>query len=1078
MKDIIKSKNCLSYSPNKKFPLYIIISIIFALISCEEYNLTEYINKNSDVFLILSNDGYLHALDKGKKEYKWKTFFGNNLLPVNINSHKLLDDIYIYPINDKLFILKDKNMISFETFVKELINCNSMINDDTILEGKIDRWIYKIDLKNGNILDKKNKMKNYTYFRDNLKNETIIVKKVDYYLLKREKNKKENIMNISYSSINIELKKNKNSLFEGNDNNMNEIHKLLNDLNIQIDINKIITIHSYCYHRNELLLIYDKNIIDKNLQNFITNNNKKTIKQLNNYKDSSDEKHNDYKIDKYNDIITKINNNNILSNFIHFFISIIIIIIAVKFLPRIFIINVNNTNIFNENYNYNYSDDSSTNSTITSNSEENSIIPKGNNNDNNNSNNSYKEICYNVNTFSITSKPDIIKKSKEKKKLELIGNNSLLTTGNKNCTDLSLLNVPKYHSASKLYSYEEEERRNELFFPNKNVELEEKEEDDEEEIKNDFNIINHKSESNSDVLKKLLKNKCCCDKIRYLEEYMKLVNNKIINEIKEEDEDFILKVNFINEYKIPKNNITKKLLSNCNYLNIPNNKKNNNLLPDDNYGQINKDITHDSLIKEDIKENNNSSKMSNENVGGIWNIDDEDIDEDNDNKINIFEEKLNDGSINKKINNISHFSINSNNICEEKKSKISDRKEIIRKEVNVKSRLDKDFKNLEKIGEGGFGIVLKGIHRLDKGVCAIKIIKLSNINDRDNIINEATTMTSITSKHIVQYKTCWIDNVLGSASKFFNDDSESSSVNLSNSVIVKKNDKNKIDSNDIIIDDEEDEEEDDGNDNDLSLSNYKSNDILSIKNKNDNSQEIAKKSSKNISTKYCCNYRDDSHIGTKSIISNKYLNENMSEAGTLLDGKYFFILMEYCDGLTLEQYIHQNANKIIDRKKIYSFLSQILKSLVKIHSGGIIHRDIKPSNIFIKNDQLKIGDFGLATRYNNGGKLLKSKKIEGTPLYLSPEQMNYKTYNEKVDIYACGITLYEMCACFSTSMERYENIMNLKNNLIINEKVSKNFPEESILIKKMINDDYNERPSAKEILNSNLFVNLGKDLGF
>ena len=105
-------------------------------------------------------------------------------------------------------------------------------------------------------------------------------------------------------------------------------------------------------------------------------------------------------------------------------------------------------------------------------------------------------------------------------------------------------------------------------------------------------------------------------------------------------------------------------------------------------------------------------------------------------------------------------------------------------------------------------------------------------------------------------------------------------------------------------------------------------------------------------------------------------------------------------------------------------MSQILKSLVKIHSGGIIHRDIKPSNIFIKNNQLKIGDFGLATRNSNSSKLIKSKKIEGTPLYLSPEQTNFKVYNEKVDIYALGITLYEMCANFSTSMERYEDIMN------------------------------------------------------
>ena len=386
---------------------------------------------------------------------------------------------------------------------------------------------------------------------------------------------------------------------------------------------------------------------------------------------------------------------------------------------------------------------------------------------------------------------------------------------------------------------------------------------------------------------------------------------------------------------------------------------------------------------------------------------------------------------------------------------------------------------MEKIGEGGFGIVLKGIHRLDKGICAIKIIKLSNINDTESIINEAITMTNIESKHIVHYKTCWVDNLLGSASKFFNNyeeddkDSDSTSVNINK---IKKFNNNK---NEIIDDTDEESEEITENDDDSSLKiNKNSKNILNLKNKNDNSEEIVKKNKKIGLTKYYCNYRDDSKIMTKSIISNKYMNENILKSGLPTNEEYFFILMEYCDGLTLEKYIQQYSNKSIDRKIIYSFMSQILKSLVKIHSSGIIHRDIKPSNIFIKNQQLKIGDFGLATRCTNTDKLLKSKKIEGTPLYLTPEQMNFKPYNEKVDIYACGIILYEMCSCFSTSMERYEYIMNLKNNNIISEKVSKNYPEESLLIKSMIKKDYNERPSAKEILKSDLFVNLGKSLGF
>jgi serine/threonine protein kinase len=539
------------------------------------------------------------------------------------------------------------------------------------------------------------------------------------------------------------------------------------------------------------------------------------------------------------------------------------------------------------------------------------------------------------------------------------------------------------------------------------------------------------------------------------------------------------------------------------------NKNAKNLLPgrDESHDENEKenniiDISEEDITKKTTKENSDLSKISEGNGGGIWDDDDEEDIKSNNNsnnnhnhsKINVIVEKSkNSISNNEKVSISDNSSIHSKNLKRDKSiDKINKKISKIKNENVMKSRLDKDFKDLEKIGEGGFGIVLKGIHRLDKGLCAIKIIKLSSINDRESIINEAITMTSITSKHIVQYKTCWIDNLLGSASKFFNNNTESEepslNMNGSKSVIIKQNEELKKSNsnnniNNIIIDDEAESEDEEANeyedDNSLSLEKkVSSNSILNMKNKNDNSQEIVKKNAKNGQTKYYCNYRDDSQIMTKSIISNKYINESISESTNPMNGEYFFILMEYCDGLTLEKYIQQYANRSIERKMIYCFTSQILKSLVKIHSGGIIHRDIKPSNIFIKNDQLKIGDFGLATRYTNSSKLLKSKKLEGTPLYLSPEQTNFKTYNEKVDIYACGITLYEMCSCFSTTMERYEHIMNLRNNNIISEKVIKNYPEEAQLIKLMTKNDYNERPSAKEILLSELFINLGKNLGY
>ena len=71
-----------------------------------------------------------------------------------------------------------------------------------------------------------------------------------------------------------------------------------------------------------------------------------------------------------------------------------------------------------------------------------------------------------------------------------------------------------------------------------------------------------------------------------------------------------------------------------------------------------------------------------------------------------------------------------------------------------------------------------------------------------------------------------------------------------------------------------------------------------------------------------------------------------------------------------------------------------------------------------------------------------------------------------------------MCSCFNTGMERYESIMKLKNNQILEDNVCNNYPEECQLIKLMTSKDYNERPSANDILKSDLFINLGKKLGY
>lgn len=100
---------------------------------------------------------------------------------------------------------------------------------------------------------------------------------------------------------------------------------------------------------------------------------------------------------------------------------------------------------------------------------------------------------------------------------------------------------------------------------------------------------------------------------------------------------------------------------------------------------------------------------------------------------------------------------------------------------------------------------------------------------------------------------------------------------------------------------------------------------------------------------------------------------------------------------------------------------------------------------------------------------LKLTEHVGTPLYQSPEQMQGLYYNEKVDIFAMGLILYEMCASFKTGMHRRESIELLKKDHRLNENMLKEYGLESDLILWMTNIKPNERPSAQEILDSDLF---------
>ena len=73
-----------------------------------------------------------------------------------------------------------------------------------------------------------------------------------------------------------------------------------------------------------------------------------------------------------------------------------------------------------------------------------------------------------------------------------------------------------------------------------------------------------------------------------------------------------------------------------------------------------------------------------------------------------------------------------------------------------------------------------------------------------------------------------------------------------------------------------------------------------------------------------------------------------------------------------------------------------------------MHRDIKSQNIFLDDDTIKIGDFGLSKSLESTTD--KTKTMVGTPYYLSPEIIESRPYSFKSDVWALGVLLYEMCA--------------------------------------------------------------------
>ena len=124
-----------------------------------------------------------------------------------------------------------------------------------------------------------------------------------------------------------------------------------------------------------------------------------------------------------------------------------------------------------------------------------------------------------------------------------------------------------------------------------------------------------------------------------------------------------------------------------------------------------------------------------------------------------------------------------------------------------------------------------------------------------------------------------------------------------------------------------------------------------------------------------------------------------------------YIAQEYVPGMNLREFITRKGPP--ELALTLRIIRQVASALNAAHNAGIVHRDIKPENIMItRKGEVKVADFGLAQLTQGGERvnLTQDGVTMGTPLYMSPEQVNGSKLDLRTDIYSLGVTCYHMLA--------------------------------------------------------------------
>ena len=132
-----------------------------------------------------------------------------------------------------------------------------------------------------------------------------------------------------------------------------------------------------------------------------------------------------------------------------------------------------------------------------------------------------------------------------------------------------------------------------------------------------------------------------------------------------------------------------------------------------------------------------------------------------------------------------------------------------------------------------------------------------------------------------------------------------------------------------------------------------------------------------------------------------HLHEFLESSGN------YYLVLDFCNQGDFEHYLKDKKLKYLEEPEAVKFLKQIANGFQELRKRKILHRDFKLANLFMKDDNLVIGDFGFA---KSGYEMAETKL--GTPLTMAYEvlcpESEHSTYNAKADLWSVGVVYYQL----------------------------------------------------------------------